>query len=353
MSPEASTEPLLTISAFARAVDLAPSTLRYYDEAGLLTPAEVDPRTGYRYYTPDLERRAGLIRRMREVGLSVDAMRLVLAGGHDEASRILRAHVEGKTRSAARAAAVVDEILTALDVAPELGELTATVDGAELAAALRRVARAASRDGGPLSGVRLDCADSAVTVVATDRYWLALWSVPTGEPEGALRTFVPVATVTELTEQLARRVTASLTLSATTVRVDETELAAGPDRFPAYRLILPGRAAGRATLERALLTAAVDAAVEAGGAGPVRFAVAEDAVRVGGYGDVEQVPLPAVVTGEPATLWFAPDLLRRALDTMVGESVTLAWTAPDRAVRLSPVEQRRLDVLIMPVQPPR
>ena len=353
MSTEASTEPLLTISAFARAVDLAPSTLRYYDEAGLLTPAEVDPRTGYRYYTPDLERRAGLIRRMRDVGLSVDAMRLVLAGGHDEAARILRAHVEGKTRSAAHAAAVVDEILTALDVAPDRGELTVTVDGAELAAALRRVVRAASPDEGPLSGVLLDCADGAVTVVATDRYWLALWDVPVGEPGGDRRTFVPSAAAAELAEQLARRVTASLTVSATSVRVEDTELAAGPDRFPAYRLILPGRATGRATLERAVLAAAVDDAAAVGGAGPVRFAVAIDTVRVGGFGDAAQVPLPALVTGEPATLWFAHDRLRQGLDTLVGESVTVAWTAPDRAVRLSPVEQRRLDVLLMPVQPPR
>jgi DNA polymerase III sliding clamp (beta) subunit (PCNA family) len=201
--------------------------------------------------------------------------------------------------------------------------------------------------------VLLDCADGAVTVVATDRYWLAQWSVPTGEPVEERRTFVPLAAVPELAEQLAHRVTACLTVSGTSVRVEETELAAGPDRFPAYRLILPGRAAGRATLERAELATAVDDAVEGNGAGPVRFAVEEDTVRVGGYGDSEQVPVPAVVTGDPATLWFAPDLLRRALGTLVGESVTLAWTAPDRAVRLSPVEQRRLDVLLMAVRPPR
>jgi DNA-binding transcriptional MerR regulator len=228
MSTGASTEPLLTISAFARAVDLAPSTLRYYDEARLLTPAEVDPRTGYRYYTPDLERRAGLIRRMREVGLSVDAMRLVLAGGHDEAARILRAHVEGKARSAAQAAAVVDEILTALDVAPAAGELTVTIDGAELAASLRRVVRAASPDEEPHSGVLLDCADGAVTAVATDRYWLALWSVPVGEPDGDLRTFVPLPAVPELAEQVARRVTASLTVSARDPRRPRLPLVVGP-----------------------------------------------------------------------------------------------------------------------------
>ena len=51
-------QPLLTIGAFARAVGLAPSALRYYDECGLLRPADVDEATGYRYYTPDLARRA-------------------------------------------------------------------------------------------------------------------------------------------------------------------------------------------------------------------------------------------------------------------------------------------------------
>jgi len=38
------TRPLLTISEFARAVELAPSALRYYREAGLLPPTEVDPQ---------------------------------------------------------------------------------------------------------------------------------------------------------------------------------------------------------------------------------------------------------------------------------------------------------------------
>lgn len=78
-------EPLLSIGAFARAVGLAPSALRYYDEAGLLSPAEVDGRTGYRYYTPDLERRAFIIRRLRAVAVPVETMRAVLDGSSDKA----------------------------------------------------------------------------------------------------------------------------------------------------------------------------------------------------------------------------------------------------------------------------
>ena len=68
-------QPLLTIGAFARAVGLAPSALRYYDECGLLRPAEVDEATGYRYYTPDLARRAQAVAQMRDAGLSIENLR--------------------------------------------------------------------------------------------------------------------------------------------------------------------------------------------------------------------------------------------------------------------------------------
>ena len=40
------TDPLLTIGAFARATGLTPTTLRHYDEVGLLPPADVDAATG-------------------------------------------------------------------------------------------------------------------------------------------------------------------------------------------------------------------------------------------------------------------------------------------------------------------
>lgn len=86
-------QPLLTIGASARAVGLAPSALRYYDECGLLRPAEVDDATGYRYYTPELERRAQAVAQMRDAGLSVEVMRTALDGT-----------VEDRRRGAARGA---------------------------------------------------------------------------------------------------------------------------------------------------------------------------------------------------------------------------------------------------------
>jgi hypothetical protein len=43
----------LSIGSFSRATHLTVKTLRHYHEEGLLVPAQVDARTGYRRYTGD------------------------------------------------------------------------------------------------------------------------------------------------------------------------------------------------------------------------------------------------------------------------------------------------------------
>ncbi|HET6532349.1 MAG TPA: MerR family DNA-binding transcriptional regulator, partial [Actinoplanes sp.] len=43
---------MLGIGELARASGLPVTTLRFYDGAGVLCPAAVDPRTGYRRYAP-------------------------------------------------------------------------------------------------------------------------------------------------------------------------------------------------------------------------------------------------------------------------------------------------------------
>ncbi|WP_405779347.1 MerR family transcriptional regulator [Streptomyces sp. NBC_00859] len=60
---------LLTIGAFAKASRLSPKALRLYDELGLLTPARVDPVTGYRLYAPEQLERARLVAWLRRLGM--------------------------------------------------------------------------------------------------------------------------------------------------------------------------------------------------------------------------------------------------------------------------------------------
>jgi DNA-binding transcriptional MerR regulator len=69
------TPQLLTVGAFARRSGLTPKALRHYDAIGLLVPAEVDTRTGYRRYAPEQLRRATLLRAMRDVGVPVARIR--------------------------------------------------------------------------------------------------------------------------------------------------------------------------------------------------------------------------------------------------------------------------------------
>ena len=56
---------LLPIGMFSRASSLSIKSLRAYHEAGILVPAQVDSRTGYRNYTVDQLADAAIISRLR------------------------------------------------------------------------------------------------------------------------------------------------------------------------------------------------------------------------------------------------------------------------------------------------
>ena len=69
---------LMSIGDFARAAGLSPKALRIYDDLDLLRPAEVDERTGYRYYAPDQLEPARLIAALRRVGMPLERIRTAL-----------------------------------------------------------------------------------------------------------------------------------------------------------------------------------------------------------------------------------------------------------------------------------
>lgn len=64
---------------FSAVTRLSRKALRLYQEQGLLEPAAVDPRTGYRSYAPDQVRTARLIGRLRLLGLPLGEIRALLA----------------------------------------------------------------------------------------------------------------------------------------------------------------------------------------------------------------------------------------------------------------------------------
>ncbi|MEV5982651.1 MerR family transcriptional regulator [Streptomyces sp. NPDC052114] len=91
---------LLTIGAFAKASRLSPKALRLYDELGLLTPARVDPVTGYRHYAPEQLDRARLVAWLRRLDMPLARIRRVCALEADAAAQEVRtfwAQVEAET----------------------------------------------------------------------------------------------------------------------------------------------------------------------------------------------------------------------------------------------------------------
>jgi DNA-binding transcriptional MerR regulator len=59
--------------------------LRYYDEAGLLKPENVDDFTGYRFYTTDQLLKLHYIQAFRQVGLSIEEIKLIISGQKSDA----------------------------------------------------------------------------------------------------------------------------------------------------------------------------------------------------------------------------------------------------------------------------
>ena len=69
---------MLNIGEFARLGPISPRMLRHYDETGLVTPARVDPHTGYRWYDISQLRRLHRLLALRDLGFSLDQSRSVL-----------------------------------------------------------------------------------------------------------------------------------------------------------------------------------------------------------------------------------------------------------------------------------
>jgi DNA-binding transcriptional MerR regulator len=108
---------LLRIGDFSRASSLSVKALRAYHESGLLEPADVDPRTGYRSYSVAQLTDAAIIRRLRLLDVPLEAVKEVL-DARDPAvtGKILREHgivLEARLAGTQRA---IDELNAALEV---------------------------------------------------------------------------------------------------------------------------------------------------------------------------------------------------------------------------------------------
>jgi DNA-binding transcriptional MerR regulator len=70
---------LMSIGEFARLSRLSAKALRLYDELGLLPPARVDPDSGYRWYAAGQLDNARLVASLRQIGVPLAQIQLILS----------------------------------------------------------------------------------------------------------------------------------------------------------------------------------------------------------------------------------------------------------------------------------
>ena len=104
-------ESRVSIGEFAAAVHLSVKTLRHYHEVGLLEPSEVDPGSGYRYYSYEQIPAAQVIRRLRNLDMPVVELKAVLAAPDpDSRHQLISAHLGRLEMQLAETQAAVGEL---------------------------------------------------------------------------------------------------------------------------------------------------------------------------------------------------------------------------------------------------
>lgn len=89
---------MLSIGEFSKLCEVSAKTLRYYDEIGLITPDEVNPDNGYRYYTVRQLKTMLMISRLKSYHFSLDEIKTIMEAEPDQAEERLCAALHRKRR---------------------------------------------------------------------------------------------------------------------------------------------------------------------------------------------------------------------------------------------------------------
>ncbi|WP_040702956.1 DNA polymerase III subunit beta family protein [Nocardiopsis ganjiahuensis] len=360
---------LMPIGVFAQRSGLTSSALRFYADSGLLRPAEVDPVSGYRYYSAGQVARATALRRLREIAMPLAGVEEVLDADPAEASRLIDGHVAkvlGEAEAARHRAAAAKASLSVPDAgeAPPIeppGLPIAALKGPVLADAVEQVLTATAREPGApvLSGVRVEASQEALTLTATDRYRLSVRTLVPAEP--------PAMTWAATLDGGQLRDAAAEVRRSALVRIEAAphgvwfRLTGRGDRycgtlsevFPDYRLMLASlpEATTRATVPKEPLLRALEehpgerVALHVSAHGVA--VLSEETVD----GDHPATRLPAATSGPELRIRFELTTLYPAVSTAVGPDVLFDLRGSEQPVTIRSADRGDLTTLAMPVRP--
>ncbi|MFI6495474.1 MerR family transcriptional regulator [Streptomyces sp. NPDC050564] len=350
-----------SIGEMARDSGLGVGTLRFYDRAGVLVPAWVDPVSGYRWYEPEQFEEARLLARLRRAGMPLADIRLVLASWSgadtDLVRKLLKAHLRRLEQGLSDARSDFSVLRALLDhrenVMTSLRIVTVrlSIAAPELAAVLDTVRFAASTD--PelpmLGGVLFDIEGESLHVVATDRYRLAVAQAGIAGHDGSrVQVIVPTPLVDAMRALLDSEGPVRLSIDGDRVTLEAAgRLAAGQcldHDFPDYRRLLPRAGGLRTVVEVAAFRKALET-------GPVRSeeAGAPD-LSVLSVEDGGTVTLCTDVDEDPNRVAVNREFLLDALAAGARDQLILELGAPTVPIAIRRPDDEDTFSILMPVR---
>ncbi|MFD6290426.1 MerR family transcriptional regulator [Streptomyces sp. NPDC060205] len=272
-----------SIGEMARDGGLSVSALRFYDRAGVLVPAWVDPVSGYRWYEQEQLEEATLLARLRRAGMPLADIRLVLAGWAGADTELVRGLLEAHLRrlelglSDARGEfstlrALLDRrenpmasLRTAAATTAAAAATRVSTSPLELAAALDTVRFAAGSD--PelpmLAGIFFDVEGDGLRLVATDRYRMAVARAhTTGHVGSRTQVLVPLPLADAMRALLTGGETVNLVVDGDRVMLEAGERQTAGQvighEFPDYRRLVNLPAGRRVRIDTAAFRAALE-----------------------------------------------------------------------------------------------
>lgn len=234
---------------------------------------------------------------------------------------------------------------------PAMPAEVGVVRGDEFTQAVAQVTVAASRDDTLplLTGVRMEIEGDTITLLATDRYRLALRTLSwtPASPSGSEIALVRARTLSDAAKSLGTSESVTVGLS-TGAGVDIIGFEAGGRHttsllvdgdYPPVRRLFPTETPIHAVVSTgALVEAARRVALVAERNTPIRLAFSEGQVVLdAGQGDDAQASeaLEATLTGEDITVAFNPQYLLDGLGALSTDFVRLAFTHPNKPVEFT------------------
>jgi DNA polymerase-3 subunit beta len=235
---------------------------------------------------------------------------------------------------------------------PDMPQRAGQVAGEVFGQAVGQVAIAAGRDDTlpMLTGVRLEIADDKLTLVATDRFRLAMrefeWS--SGGDVSGTSVLVPARTLAEAAKTLG---TSGNAVEISLASGDGLLGLAGSGRrattrlldaeFPKYRQLLPSEHTSAAIIGvSALVDAIKRVSLVAERGTQVRLEFGDGSLRLSAGGDDEgsaEEELAVEYTGDPVTIAFNPGYLLDGLGALHTDRAHLSFTTPNRPALVKPV----------------